>query len=46
MGLIALGLQQGDSVEVAVDGPDGAAVCRQTVALLEKEYDFPPRLGR
>ena len=43
MGLIALGLQQGDTVDVEVDGPDDKAVCDQVVELLEKNFDFPPR---
>ena len=43
MGLIALGLQRGDTVEVEVDGPDDSAVCDHAVELLEKNFDFPPR---
>jgi len=46
MGLIALGLQQGDTVEITVLGPDEDVVCDQAVALLEKKFDFPPRTGR
>ena len=43
IGLIALGLQPDDTVEVSVTGPDDEDVCGSLVELLEREYDFPPR---
>lgn len=43
VGLIALGLQQGDEVEVSVEGPDDENICAELVLLLETEFDFPPR---
>ena len=45
MGLIAMGLQQGDTVEIVVEGPDDSTVCGRLVTLLEKNFDFPPRDG-
>ena len=43
MGLIALGLVQGDQVDITVDGPDEEAVCAKLISLIEKRYDYPPR---
>ena len=43
LGLIALGLQTGDTVIVCVDGPDEETAFSDLVMLLEKKYDFPPR---
>jgi phosphotransferase system HPr-like phosphotransfer protein len=43
MGLIALGMTQGDEVEVEVSGPKEEKVCARLVEMLEKKYDFPPR---
>ena len=45
MGLIAMGLQHGDIVQITVDGPDDVAVCRQVVDLFQKDFDYPPRDG-
>ncbi len=43
MGMLSLGLQHGAKVTVRVDGPDEEAVCHRLAALLETEFDFPPR---
>ena len=43
MGLIALGLAGGSSVEIEVDGPDEEETCTMLVELFEKKYDFPRR---
>ena len=43
MGLIALGLQVGDTVEIEVTGPGEEGACTQLIELLERVYDFPPR---
>ena len=43
LGLIALGIQQDDSVEISVKGPDDEAVCSRLIGLFEKCYDFPPK---
>jgi len=43
MNLIALGLQQGNTVKIAVSGPDEEQMCRHLVELFEKHFDFPPR---
>ena len=43
MGLMALGLEQGEAVAVRVSGPDEESTCRQLVALFETRFDFPPR---
>ena len=42
MGLIAMGLRQGDVVTVEVDGPSEDEICSNLVDLLERVYDFPP----
>lgn len=42
MNLLSLGLKQGDSVEVAIEGEEEQQVLAQTIALLEARYDFPP----
>lgn len=43
LALISLGLQQGDSIEIKVDGPDAESACQKMVELFETEFDFPPR---
>ena len=43
VGIIALGLQQGDEVDVSVEGPDDNNICAELVLLLESKFDFPPR---
>ena len=40
LGLIALGLQQNDSVSIVVEGPSEDTICADLIALLEKRYDF------
>lgn len=41
--LLSLGLQQGDEVTVQASGKDEENACSAIAALLEKEYDFPPK---
>ena len=41
LGLIALGLQENDTVSVIVEGPEDEALCAELIALLEKRFDFP-----
>ena len=43
MGLLALGLQRGDSVVLRVSGPDEKNVCLKLVELFETVFDFPLR---
>ena len=43
MGLIAMGLQKGDSVQISVSGPDEEKTAEELKSLFEKEFDFPPR---
>ena len=43
MSLLAMGLCQGDTVEITVDGEKEEEVCNKIVELFEREYDFPPR---
>lgn len=43
MGLLSLGLQQGDAITIEVEGPDEDAFCEQLVQLFETHFDFPPR---
>ncbi len=43
MNLIALGLQSGDSVEIAVNGNDENRKLEELIELFERNYDFPPR---
>lgn len=43
MGLLSLGLVQGDEVTIKVAGPDEAKVAAQVKELFERHYDFPPR---
>ena len=44
LGLIALGLQENDTVFVSVDGPEDEIICTELIALLEKRFDFPPNV--
>ncbi len=43
MNLIALGLRQGDELEVLVDGSEEKKVLEELLELFERRYDFPPR---
>ncbi len=43
MGLLSLGLVQGDEVKIKVEGPDEEKVAAQVKELFERHYDFPPR---
>lgn len=43
MSIIALGLCQGDSVRIRVEGPDEGKMADDLVALFETHFDFPPR---
>lgn len=43
MSVIALGLCQGDTVTIQVDGPNEAAMAEELVTLFETHFDFPPR---
>jgi phosphocarrier protein len=43
MGLLALGLQQGDAITIEIEGPDEESFCQQLVELFETQFDFPPR---
>lgn len=44
LGLIALGLQEGDTVAVTVEGPADGVICTELIALLEKRFDFQPKV--
>lgn len=41
MGLIALGLTEGDAIEIEVSGPDESAKLDELFELFSREYDFP-----
>ena len=43
MALIALGLDQGTTISIRVEGPDEEDQCRRIVELFETHYDFPHR---
>ena len=43
MGLLALGLCKGDSVEISVNGNNEEEACRYFVDLFQREFDFPPK---
>ena len=43
MGLIAMGLCQGDTVTISVDGPDEEEMLASLSELFGKNFDFPPR---
>ena len=43
MSVIALGLCQGDTVSIKVDGPNEATMAEELVTLFETHFDFPPR---
>ncbi|WP_319558790.1 HPr family phosphocarrier protein [Marispirochaeta sp.] len=45
MGLIAMGLCQGDRVRISVDGPNEEEMLSIFTDLFGKNYDFPPRGG-
>jgi len=40
-GVIGLAVRQGETVTIAVDGPDEQAVCERMVTLFETNFDFP-----
>ncbi|MEW5816923.1 MAG: HPr family phosphocarrier protein [Spirochaetota bacterium] len=44
IGLLLMGLCQGDEVEVHVSGPDESSICDRIAELFERRYDFPPRV--
>ena len=41
--LLSLGLQQGDEAVIQANGGDEEKACAAIAALLEKEFDFPPK---
>jgi phosphocarrier protein HPr len=43
MGLLSLGLVQGDEIKIKVEGPEEEKMAAQVKALFERHYDFPPR---
>ena len=43
MGLLAIGLCEGDTVEITVNGEDEEKLCSALMELFEREFDFPPR---
>ncbi|ORC37874.1 hypothetical protein B4O97_02415 [Marispirochaeta aestuarii] len=43
MGLIAMGLYQGDHVRISVDGPGEDEMLSTLTDLFGKNFDFPPR---
>ena len=43
MSVIALGLCQGDTVTIQVDGPNEAEMADELATLFETHFDFPPR---
>lgn len=43
LGLLGLGLQQGNQVSLSVSGPNEEEVCETLAELFEKEFDFPPK---
>lgn len=43
MGIIALGLCQGDTVTIEVEGEDELRMADELVKLFETHFDFPPR---
>ncbi len=43
MGLLALGLGPGETIAIAVDGPDEKKYAEKLRTLFETHFDFPPR---
>lgn len=43
IGIISLGLAEGDEVTISANGPDEQAACKRLAELLETHFDFPPR---
>ncbi len=43
MGMIAMGLCQGDVVRITVDGPDEKETLDKLTELFSHNFDFPPR---
>ncbi len=41
IGLLSMGLAQGDNVAISVSGPDEVSMCDKLVDLFEYQYDFP-----
>jgi len=41
--LLCLGLGEGATVTIQVDGPNEEAFCSRLVELFETQFDFPPR---
>ena len=44
LGLIGLGLEKGDEVEIFADGNNEDNACREISSLFAFEFDFPPRI--
>jgi phosphocarrier protein HPr len=42
LALVSLGLQEGTTVRIRVEGEDEETVCDRFVALFETHFDFPP----
>ncbi len=43
MDLLALGLVNGDEVEISVNGVDEESYCQKLVDLFQYDFDFPPK---
>lgn len=43
IGLLAMGLCKGDTVEISVSGENEEEICSRVKELFEREFDFPPR---
>jgi phosphocarrier protein len=41
--LMSLGLEQGRTITIRVDGGDEESMCQRLVELFETNFDFPPR---
>ena len=41
--LISLGIEQGEDVEITVNGPDEEEACQEIAELFAYEFDFPPK---
>lgn len=45
MGLLSLGLVQGNEVTLRVEGPEEEKVAEKMAELFARKFDFPPRKG-
>lgn len=43
MALLSLGLVQGDTVRLKIEGPDEEEYAKKVVELFQRHYDFPPK---